>query len=167
LIEGLCYNNMSIQIRKAQAQDQNRIKQLIRSAHLNPLQNHWPNFWVAQQQQQIVGCIQLRPRPQQQVELASLVVDPDYQHLGLGSRLVHTALAAHQGPIYLMCVTPLVSFYQQHQFINLPRKQWPRYFLPFDYGFRALQAFQRLRGKASNIKLNIMRYQPNHAEKSA
>lgn len=113
---------MDLILRTATAADQPAINQLVRAARLNPLRLDWPNFIVAEnvQERRAVGIGQLRPHGRD-LELASLVVETQYRHHGIGAALVTTLVSRANGPLYLMCKGDLVPYYARFGFAEVTR----------------------------------------------
>ncbi len=115
--------SLSVTLRAATAADQPRITQLVRAAHLNPIRLAWPNFLVAERIEaatpHVVGVGQLRPHKDGSVELASLVVVAEARHTGVGSQLVNALIGKADRPLYLMCESSKVTYYQRFGFYKL------------------------------------------------
>lgn len=138
----------SMTLRAATAADQALIRRWVRGAHLNPLRLAWTNFLIAEQIKtiasgdssglgaaspaaQIMGIGQLRPHGDGTVELASLVVAPAARGQGVGSRLVNALIAKADRPLYLMCGSDKVPYYQRFGFVQLQqRREMPRSLRP-------------------------------------
>lgn len=59
-------------------------------AHYNPQKD---KIWLAMYQQQIIGCIAIQARPQNEAQLRWFLVHPVFRGTGIGGRLLKTALA--------------------------------------------------------------------------
>ena len=89
------------------------------------------DFYVVEDQGQIVACAALLIYTSELGEVRSLAVDPDYKHLGLGNRMVSQleADADKLGLSKLMALTYVVGFFEKLQFdvvdmSALPEKVW-------------------------------------------
>ena len=89
------------------------------------------DFYVVEDQGQIVACAALLIYTSELGEVRSLAVDPDYKHLGLGNRIVSQleADADKLGLSKLMALTYVVGFFEKLQFdvvdmSALPEKVW-------------------------------------------
>lgn len=113
----------AITLRPATAADQPQIIRLARDARLNPLRLAWPNFLIAERvdggQARIVGMGQLRPHHDGTQELASLMVKPEAQGSGVGSQLVNALIAKADRPLYLMCSSLKVAYYERFGFVEV------------------------------------------------
>ncbi|HEY3288692.1 MAG TPA: GNAT family N-acetyltransferase [Anaerolineae bacterium] len=98
-------------IRSAAQAEQDTIKRMVRAAKLNPINLHWQNFKVAEDDGVIIGVGQLRPHTDGSRELASLVVLPAYRRHGIGSQLMAALMTARLPPIYLFCEHELETYY--------------------------------------------------------
>lgn len=84
-------------IRPATEADSAAIPALMKGERVNPTGIDWRRFLVAEGEDGIVGCVQLRPAGLGAVEIGSLVVRPDLRAQGLGARLVEAAIAEARG----------------------------------------------------------------------
>jgi amino-acid N-acetyltransferase len=85
-------------------------------ALLDPTQLRWQQFWVIEQEKQIIACGQLRQFGEAQ-ELGSLVVAPAWRDRNLGSYLTQHLIAQATLPLYLECLgQQLYRFYQKFGF---------------------------------------------------
>lgn len=103
-------------LRPARAEDAAAIRRLVRGARLNPTGLDWRRFIVLEAEGEVVGCVQVKPHRDGSWELASLVVAPGWRGRGLGRRLVEAVLEHHPPPLYLMCRSGLVPFYERFGF---------------------------------------------------
>ncbi|MBA3944603.1 MAG: GNAT family N-acetyltransferase [Herpetosiphonaceae bacterium] len=142
---------MAFTLRSARADDQAVITALVRRARINPRGLQWQNFLLAEDGGSIIGVGQVKPHADGVRELASIAVIPQRQHQGIASMIIRALLAKETGPIYLMCIDNLATFYMQFGFhvmapTDLPRSLAKEYRL----GSRILRIFglvvrQRLR----------------------
>lgn len=103
-------------IRPAQAGDQAAIRHAVMRNNLNPLGLAWQNFSVAVDPQgTFIGCGQIKRHPDVE-ELASLVVDDAWQGRGVSNLLLEDLLQRANRPLWLMCESPLVPYYQKYDF---------------------------------------------------
>lgn len=107
----------SLSLRRATAADAATIKQMVRAARLNPFRLDWQRFWLAvNTEQEIIGCIQVKPHGDGINELASLVTQQVWRHQGVGRLLVEHLQQETGPPLWLMCESSLTSFYQRFGF---------------------------------------------------
>jgi GNAT superfamily N-acetyltransferase len=142
----------ALQIRAARQQDAARIRALVRAERLNPFGLDWRRFYVMDNAAgQVAGAIQQKAhwrlhRPPVR-ELASLVVDPAWRGQGLGSRLVRHLQNQAGPPLWLMCRSGLVPFYEQLDFREVVRKgEMPVYFAIMQAAFDLLTPGRRTIG---------------------
>ncbi|MFZ2310231.1 MAG: GNAT family N-acetyltransferase [Patescibacteria group bacterium] len=98
-------------------------------------------FCVAKDGNKLVGCIRTKDFGNNCLELASLAVDEEYRHQGIGSSLVKELLIKEQGhPIFLLTSADKEVFYKKFGFniispLDLPvefKKEYDRIInLPF------------------------------------
>lgn len=109
-----------IYLRPAGAGDAPFIKQSIRQARLNPQGLDWRRFTIAVDPAgQPIGCIQLKPHKDGGQELASLVVERQWRKQGVAKRLIEHIKARSGRPLWLMCSSHLIPFYQQFDFVEV------------------------------------------------
>jgi len=118
----------SFTLRPATEIDFPRIKALIRQARINPTKLDWRRFTVAVSKEEVVGCAQLKPVPGGLTELASLAVNPTYQHQGIGRALIEQLLNTTPRPIYLTCRSSLGVLYKKFGFCILGVEELPAYY---------------------------------------
>ena len=117
---------MPITLRPATQADEKKIKDLIHEVQINPMNLDWPRFIVAEDDGAFVGCVQIKPHKDGTRELASLAVTPSRQGSGIGSVLVKALLERERGELYLMCLKPMVTYYQCFGFEEVPEAAMPR-----------------------------------------
>ncbi|RME07735.1 MAG: N-acetyltransferase [Anaerolineae bacterium] len=116
-------------IRAAKLTDQRTIHRIVRAARINPTGLKWQRFWLAvTPQDEVIGCVQLKPHADGSRELASLVVVPAWRGRGVARALIEHLLRVHPPPIYLMCRSSLGVFYTRFGFQPLSSEQMPPYF---------------------------------------
>lgn len=114
--------NTKVTLRAATAADQTVITKLVREVGINPLQLAWPNFLIAERIEaapRVVGIGQLRPHGDGIVELASLAVVEDARGSGIGTLLVNALVDKADRPLFLMCESSKVGYYQRFDFVEL------------------------------------------------
>jgi amino-acid N-acetyltransferase len=117
---------MTITLRPATQADEKKIKDLIHEVNINPMNLDWERFIVAEDDGAFVGCVQIKPHKDGTRELASLAVTPSRQGSGIGSVLVKALLERERGELYLMCLRPMVTYYQRFGFEEVPEAAMPR-----------------------------------------
>jgi len=116
-------------LRPAKAADFAAIKNLIRTARINPIGVKWPRFVIAENDLgEVIGCAQIKSHRDGSHELASLVVAPDFQGQGIARSLVTHLTGSHEGDLYLTCGSSLGEFYEKFGFESLTEPQMPPYF---------------------------------------
>lgn len=121
-------------IRPARRHEAARIRALVRAEQLNPLDLDWRRFFVAEDGAgRVIGCVQekrhWRWRRPPARELASLVVSPSWRSQGLGGALVRHLQEQSRPPLWLICRSRLVPFYEQFAFREVRRKgEMPLYY---------------------------------------
>ena len=102
-------------IRAARAEEEATIKALIQREHLDPLNVHWQNFLIAEDQGAIIGIGQVKPYPSGR-ELGSLVVVPTRRQSGVGATIVQALIAREGGPLLLFCLGFREPYYARFGF---------------------------------------------------
>jgi N-acetylglutamate synthase-like GNAT family acetyltransferase len=89
----------------------------------------WKRFIVAvNDQDEILGCAQLKPHGKDLLELASLAVYPEQRGKGVGRALLEALLKDSPRPLYLMCESAVGSLYEKFGFQEIQYEEMPRYF---------------------------------------
>lgn len=120
---------VGIAIRPAVVSDRPLIWKLILRNNLNVWDLRWQNFLVAvDEEDQFVGCGQIK-RHGEIEELASLVVVQEYQGQGISKILLDTLLERAGRPLWLMCESSLVAYYNKIGFEEIKEpSNLPSYF---------------------------------------
>jgi N-acetylglutamate synthase-like GNAT family acetyltransferase len=122
-------NNMTYTIRPARETESAQIKALIHLVGINPMDLDWKRFVVAvNEQDEMIGCGQLKPHGNDILELASLAVYPEHQGQGVGRALIEYLLKDSPRPLYLMCESSVGPLYEKFGFREIPYEEMPRYF---------------------------------------
>jgi N-acetylglutamate synthase-like GNAT family acetyltransferase len=117
------------QLRSAIEEDSTAIRDLVRVGQINPTGLKWERFIVAEAEDgHVVGCCQIKPHRDGSIELASLVVHPDWRGQGIGRAMIEHFLSVHEGDLYLMCRSNMRSLYEKFGFKTIRRDEMPRYF---------------------------------------
>ena len=104
-------------IRTAERADQTRIRDLVRSVRINPMNLDWHNFSVAiDGRGRTVGCGQIKTHRDGTRELASIAVDQEWRRQGIGSELIQGIIQTSEPPLWLVCRSKLAPFYEQFGF---------------------------------------------------
>jgi N-acetylglutamate synthase-like GNAT family acetyltransferase len=117
-------------MRPAEKTDRDAIRRLVSNARLNPSGLDWRRFVVINDpSRKVAACGQVKPHRDGSRELASLVVEPRQRGQGLGAAVVLALMAEHDAPLYLMCRSTLVGYYERFGFRELtPEMEQPPYF---------------------------------------
>ncbi|MFH1542770.1 MAG: GNAT family N-acetyltransferase [bacterium] len=102
-------------IRKATETDQEAVIKLLKNQTLDLYYNRlqYKDFWVAELDGKIVGCVQLEDFGEF-LFLGSLGVHPDYHHQGIAKQLMTTILGQAKKDVYLYTIIP--KFFQKFGF---------------------------------------------------
>lgn len=119
-----------VTLRPAGVEDAQQIRAFIRQEGLNPFGLDWRRFTVAETETgRLVGCVQYKPHRPDIVELASLVVDPQWRGKGMGKALVTHLQQVHGPPLWLMCAGQTSGFYVPFGFVTITQLgEMPPYF---------------------------------------
>jgi N-acetylglutamate synthase-like GNAT family acetyltransferase len=116
-------------LRPAQESESSKIKDLIHLVGINPMDLNWKRFVVAvNDQDEMLGCGQIKPHGQEILELASIAVYPEHQGQGVASAIIQHLLADSPRPMYLMCESSRGSLYEKFGFRAIGYDEMPRYF---------------------------------------
>ena len=146
---------MIYNLRPAREPELSQIRNLIHLTGINPMGLDWKRFVVAvNENDEMIGCGQLKPHGSEILELASLAVYPEYQGKGIARAIVEYLLANSPRPLYLMCESSRGALYEKFGFHAISYEEMPRYF----------QRISKLAGLASTLlqrdeRLLIMKLQ--------
>lgn len=116
-------------LRPARESESGQIRDLIHLTGINPMGLDWKRFVVAvDDQDEMIGCGQLKPHGRDILELASLAVYPQFRGKGVARALIEHLLANSSRPLYLMCESSLGPLYEKFGFRGLEYDEMPRYF---------------------------------------
>jgi N-acetylglutamate synthase-like GNAT family acetyltransferase len=117
---------VQVAVRKATQEDQAAITALVRQARLNPRDLAWPQFVVAETDQEIVGVAQVRLHPDGAHELASLVVQAGMRGQGIATALIDALLAEERGEVYTLIDRRFGPHFERWGFRAVDPRQLPR-----------------------------------------
>ena len=118
-----------IRIRPAYETEAAQIRDLIYLVGINPMGLDWKRFVVAvNDQDEMIGCGQLKPHGQDILELASIAVYPEHQGKGVARAIIEHLLKDSPRPLYLMCQASIGSLYEKFGFQAISYEEMPRYF---------------------------------------
>jgi N-acetylglutamate synthase-like GNAT family acetyltransferase len=120
---------MTITIRPARKEEQEKIVSLIHQARISPRNLHWERFLVAEKNGQIVGIRQVKVHAQGTREVGSGYVLPEYRHQGISARLMNEILSRETGTLYLICRDQWAPYYEQFGFQRTDTNHVPADFL--------------------------------------
>src|SRR5216684_5856432 len=120
---------MPVTIRPATENDQLAIRRLIAEVRLPRMNLQWPNFVVAEDDQEFVGMGQVKSHGDGSRELASIAVLPKQQGEGVGTAVIKTLLGREDGVVlHLSCRRELEGYYERFGFRRVERAEYPPYF---------------------------------------
>ncbi len=118
-----------IPVRPARETEAAQIRDLIHLVGINPMGLDWKRFVVAvNEDDEMLGCGQLKPHGPDVLELASLAVYPEHQGKGIARAIIEDLLKGGTRPLYLMCESGLGPMYEKFGFQTVPYEEMPRYF---------------------------------------
>src|SRR5271157_3483591 len=138
-------------LRPATEDDFPLIKDLIHRVGINPMDLDWHRFVIAiDGSGKMLGCGQLKPHGPNVIELASIAVEPPYQHQGVARAIIEHLIARAPRPLYLTCRSRLGSFYVKWGFRSIELDEMPAY-------FRRLSRLVNVVGAFMNDKMLVMK----------
>ena len=138
-------------LRPATEDDFPLIKDLIHRVGINPMSLDWHRFVIAiDRSGKMLGCGQLKPHGKDVIELASIAVEPTYQHQGVARVIIEHLIAQGPRPLYLTCRSRLGSFYEKWGFRSIEPDEMPPY-------FRRLSRLVNVIGSFMNEKMLVMK----------
>ena len=115
--------------RPARETEATQIRNLIYLVGINPTGLDWKRFVVAvNDQDEMIGCGQLKPHGQDVLELASIAVYPEHQGKGVARLIIEHLLKDSPRSLYLMCESSLGPLYEKFGFRGISYEEMPRYF---------------------------------------
>ncbi|MDQ2691391.1 MAG: GNAT family N-acetyltransferase [Chloroflexota bacterium] len=116
-------------IRPARETEAASIRSLIHSVNINPMGLDWKRFVVAvNDQDEMLGCGQIKPHGSDVLELASIAVYPENREKGVARAIIEHLLDNSPRPLYLMCESSMGPFYEKFGFRAISYDDMPRYF---------------------------------------
>lgn len=116
-------------LRKANREDANKIRGMVRAENLNPLSLDWRHFLVAcNQDGEVIGCGQVKAHKDGSRELASMVVLSGWRGKGAARALIEGLINTHPGTLYLTCMARLQPLYEKFGFKVIAFEEMPPYF---------------------------------------
>lgn len=107
-------------IRKANKADQKDIQRLIRMVGINPTGLKWQRFILTvDEDDNLIGCAQMKPHRDGSIELASVAVNPAYQGQKIASQMIEHLLQRQTQNVFLTCRKSMTGFYDQFAFSEL------------------------------------------------
>lgn len=121
----------SLSIRRATADDQKRIKEIVHEVQLDPTSLHWSHFVVGEIGGEIVTIGQIRPY-KGSPELGSIATLEDHRGKGYAAEVIQRLIDdwKQPGPIFLECQGHMMTYYQQFGFEPI---QWNAAPFPFKF----------------------------------
>ena len=106
-----------INYQKAVLKDINEITELLTKFEGDRKDISANQFMLAKENNKLIGCIRIKELNKGCLELASLVIMPEYRKQGIGSQLAKTILSKEKRrPIYLLCSVDQQGFYERNGF---------------------------------------------------
>jgi len=131
-------------LREATEDDAQAIRDLVRSARINPTGLDWERFVLAESAREgVIGCAQIKPHRDGSQELASLVVASEWRGQGVARMIIERLLRDHPGEMYLMCRSSLGPLYKKFGFREVEQDEMPKYFRLIKRLSRVVEVLQR------------------------
>jgi amino-acid N-acetyltransferase len=124
---------------------------MVKQAGINPMNLHWPNFLIAEEEGATVGIGQVKPHNDGTRELASMVVVPERRGQGVGAAIIERLIADHPGGVlHLTCRQQLSGYYERFGFRAIAREDYSPY-------FRRLMPIANFFARFVNARILVMR----------
>ena len=108
-------NDLNIAYSEAISKDEEAIKHLLKSLKGDWAEFNIERFYLAKNKNIVIGCIRTKIFEDGFLELASLAVDKNYQHQGIGSALIKELLSKEEHrPIFLLTSSDKENFYKKN-----------------------------------------------------
>jgi len=125
----LSSHSLEYTLRPAAATDAVTIRHIISVVHINPTGLNWRRFILATgQQDEVIGCGQVKPHSDGLQELASISVLPPWRGKGVARAIIEHLLEQHPGKLYLTCRSPLGPLYEKFGFVAIQLDDMPPYY---------------------------------------
>lgn len=105
--------------RKPNSTELNEIMTLVTLVDGDSREIDIDQFFVAIDNETIVGCVRIKHLPDESQELASMAVLPEYRKQGIGSTLINTILQNTSDSVYLLCSPKNEHFYTSNGFVTI------------------------------------------------
>ena len=110
-------DSLNIIYSQASRTDELAVKNLLSDLDGDRAEFKIEKFYLAKDKDNIIGCIRVKTYGDNCLELASLAVDKNYQHKGIGSKLVEELLLKEKyRPIFLLTSADKEIFYKKFNF---------------------------------------------------
>lgn len=138
-------------IRKAKADDQQRIKDIVREVDIDPTNLHWSHFIVGEVNGQIVAIGQVRPF-KGSPELGSIATVEGHRSKGYAGEIIRRLIDEwdQPGPLYLECEGNMMEYYKQFGFVPI---HWAEPPFPFKFKTTMAAVVSRIFG----FKMGVMK----------
>ncbi len=144
-------SNNHFSLRPATALDARDIRNIIHQVNINPTGLSWRRFTLAMDEQdQLIGCGQVKEHKDGSPELASIAVLPEWRGKGVARRIIEHLLEQHPGRLYLTCRAPLVGLYQRFGFEVIEYEEMPAYFQRIK---KLVEVYSRLSHQPSQLRV--------------
>ena len=122
-------NDLNIAYSEAISKDEEAIKHLLKSLKGDWAEFNIERFYLAKNKNIVIGCIRTKIFEDGFLELASLAVDKNYQHQGIGSALIKELLSKEEHrPIFLLTSSDKENFYKKFDFNTIEPLDLPNEF---------------------------------------
>lgn len=139
-----------IQLSRAQASDQPRIRALINQVKINPMDLDWGRFIIATTEGDgLAGCGQVKRHRDGSLEVASIAVEPAWRGQGIARMIIERLIADHPGVLYLVCRSRLGAFYERFGFRSIQENNMPLY-------FRRIHRLVRVIGRTGLMPMDLL-----------
>jgi N-acetylglutamate synthase-like GNAT family acetyltransferase len=113
-----------IVMRPAEKADASNIRHLLKSSGLRTQGIRLNRFVVAVDENcQLIGCGQLKRHGIRFMELQSIAVDESHRRGGIGREIIDHLTAQSPRPLFLMCKSDLVGYYEKRGFRKIKKNE--------------------------------------------
>ena len=114
-----------MKISKSKEEDLEKIIEILEEFGGDRKDLDYRDFVVAKEGEKLIGCVRIK-KLADCLELASLVVLPEYRKQGIGSGMLKELLTEVLDPVYILCFKRNLPFYTENGFELISVEEMPK-----------------------------------------